>query len=259
MSQNQKIKRTLVIGDIHGGLKALEQILDRSGFNGKEDQLIFLGDYVDGWSESSELIEFLIQLEELCDIKPIFLLGNHDTWCKEWLNTGIAKPIWLQQGGAATYESYQRTGLHSEDKHMEFFNKLLDYYIDDQNRGFVHGGFTARQGLGHEPYTTNYYWDRDLWSTAMWQDVSTDKISDIAKDKVRRFEKHKEVFIGHTTTMNYLDENSEPITIPMNKCNVWNIDTGAGWSGKLSIMDIDTKEVWQSDYVKELYPNEKGR
>lgn len=29
--------------------------------------------------------------------------------------------------------------------------------------------------------------------------------------------------------------------------------------GKLTIMDLDTQEYWQSDLVKELYPNEKGR
>ena len=28
---------------------------------------------------------------------------------------------------------------------------------------------------------------------------------------------------------------------------------------KLTIMDLDTQEYWQSDLVKELYPNEKGR
>lgn len=258
---SQEIKRTLVIGDIHGGLKALEQVLNRSGFNGKEDQLIFLGDYVDGWSESAELIEFLIQLEELCDIKPIFLMGNHDEWCKDWLNTGEAKTMWLQQGGAATYESYMNTGLFlfTDEKHIDFFNRLKLYHIDEENRGFVHGGFSSRAGLGHEPYDINYYWDRDLWSTAMWQHLCTEQMSEIALSKVRRFEKHKEVYIGHTTTMNYLDQESKPITIPINRCNVWNMDTGAGWSGKLTIMDIDSKEYWQSDLVKELYPNEKGR
>ena len=38
--------RTLVIGDIHGGLKALEQVLERANVT-PEDKLIFLGDYVD--------------------------------------------------------------------------------------------------------------------------------------------------------------------------------------------------------------------
>ena len=45
----------------------------------------------------------------------------------------------------------------------------------------------------------------------------------------------------------------------MNRCNVWNLDTGGGWLGKLTIMDIDTKQFWQSDFVYELYPEEKGR
>jgi serine/threonine protein phosphatase 1 len=32
------------------------------------------------------------------------------------------------------------------------------------------------------------------------------------------------------------------------------MDTGAGHSGKLTIMDIDKKTFWQSDPLPELYP-----
>ena len=32
------------------------------------------------------------------------------------------------------------------------------------------------------------------------------------------------------------------------------IDTGAGWEGRLTIMDIETKQFWQSDLVTDLYP-----
>ncbi|MBP1223281.1 putative phosphodiesterase [Flavobacterium sp. 1355] len=46
------MKRTLVFGDIHGGLKALIQLLEKIVLN-QNDRLIFLGDYVDGWSESA--------------------------------------------------------------------------------------------------------------------------------------------------------------------------------------------------------------
>ena len=31
----------------------------------------------------------------------------------------------------------------------------------------------------------------------------------------------------------------------MNAANIWNLDTGGGWYGFISIMDVDTKEVWQ--------------
>jgi serine/threonine protein phosphatase 1 len=42
-------------------------------------------------------------------------------------------------------------------------------------------------------------------------------------------------------------------------CNVSNVDTGEAFKGKLSIMNIETKEYWQSEAVWKLYPNEHGR
>lgn len=40
--------RKFVIGDIHGGYKALIEVLVASSFNKEEDQLIVLGDVADG-------------------------------------------------------------------------------------------------------------------------------------------------------------------------------------------------------------------
>lgn len=53
--------KTFIIGDIHGGNKALEQVLERSGFNREKDTLISLGDIADGWSETSECVEKTIK------------------------------------------------------------------------------------------------------------------------------------------------------------------------------------------------------
>ena len=49
--------RTLVIGYIHGGLRALHQIMERANVTTK-DTLIFLGDYVDGWSQSPQVLDY---------------------------------------------------------------------------------------------------------------------------------------------------------------------------------------------------------
>ena len=57
-----------------------------------------------------------------------------------------------------------------------------------------------------------------------------------------------EIFIGHT-----------PVKEVVNRNNVWNIDTGAGWGGKLTMMNVDTKEIIQSEETSFLYPEEKGR
>lgn len=45
----------------------------------------------------------------------------------------------------------------------------------------------------------------------------------------------------------------------LNKANIWNVDTGAAFTGAVSIMDINTKDFWQSEPLPHLYPNEKGR
>ena len=264
-------KRTLCVGDIHGGFKSFKQVLERCSFNPEEDQLICLGDYVDGWSETAQLIEYLISLQSLCTHKPIFIKGNHDAWCAEWLIWGKCPDIWRIQGGQATIDSYVKTGLLTSDEHRKFFESLSLYHIDKQNRGFVHGGFTSKNGLGHEHYESDYYWDRDLWNLALLQHNNYHEGSEEALSKARRFEKHKEVFIGHTTTGNWLVKPHLPeyqytqqpkegrIIVPMNRCNVWNLDTGGGYEGRLSIIDVDTKEFWQSDDMRTLYPDERGR
>lgn len=275
--ENNKFKgRTLCVGDIHGGYRALQDVLLQSNFNYKKDRLICLGDYVDGWSESAEVISMLINIKHKAEVAGngdniIFIRGNHDKWCEEWMNTGVGQRMWLTQGGASTVESYMRLyngAVPSE--HIMFMYKLNNYYIDEQNRGFVHGGFVSRKGLGHDAQQSDYYWDRDMWQLAVL--LHGREHEALGNNKALRFKKHEEVYIGHTATTLWKckphypefendrqEHKSGQITVPMNRCNVWDLDTGGGWDGKLTIMDIDSKEYWQSEFVKDLYPNEKGR
>ncbi|WP_103068226.1 metallophosphoesterase family protein [Aquimarina sediminis] len=242
--------RSLVIGDIHGGYKALLQVLERASITPK-DTLIFLGDYVDGWSESAETIEKLIQLSK--SNTCIFIRGNHDLWCGLWLEKGAQNPVWLAHGGNETIESYIRSGYLSRRTHKTFFNTLQNYYLDDKNRLFLHAGFTSMHGVGQEEYESNYYWDRTLWEAALLADKVEEKTLDDILTKPKRFNHYKEIYIGHTPTTNYNKD------VPIKAYNLWNVDTGAAFKGKLTIMDIDSKEIWQSDPLPLLYPNERGR
>ena len=240
--------RTLVIGDIHGGYKALVQILERANVR-PEDTLIFLGDYVDGWSESAETIEQLITLSK--SYPCVFMRGNHDLWCGLWLEKGATNPIWLAHGGKETINSYVRSGFLTKDSHRNFFNTLQDYYVDENQRLFLHAGFTSMHGAGREEYDSNYYWDRTLLEAALLADKVDKEV--LEANPPRRFEHYSEIYIGHTPTTNYGQFT------PMKAYNLWNMDTGAGFKGRLTIMDIETKEFWQSDPLPELYPREKGR
>ncbi|NMH26602.1 metallophosphoesterase family protein [Flavobacterium silvaticum] len=238
--------RKFVIGDIHGGLRALKQVLERADVT-IEDQLIFLGDYVDGWSESPQVIDFLIELSQRQDC--IFLRGNHDELLLDWLN-GKDNELWHQHGGESTIEGYSKLSSVHKQKHIAFLESLRNYFLDDKNRLFVHAGFTNLHGVSHEHFPKMLYWERTLWETALALDP---KLSAADVTYPKRFKVYREVFIGHTPVTR-IGENT-----PQNRANIWNIDTGAAFKGKLSILDIDTKSYWQSDVLPELYPGEKGR
>lgn len=233
------------IGDIHGSYKGLIQCLERSSFNKEEDTLITLGDIADGWSQVPECIEELLSIKNLITIK-----GNHDEWTYEWLRDDSAPNIWTSQGGQATIDAYEKQP-HLKEKHLyEFFSKQLPYYIDESNRAFVHAGYTSLDGLGNETIEDEYWWDRKLWGIALGAKNPFIR-GDSELPKILR--PHTEIFIGHTTTTRW------GISTPINACNVWNIDTGGGWDGKITIMNIDSKEFFQSNTCSELYPDEKGR
>lgn len=241
------MKRTFVIGDIHGGLRALTQVLDKAGIS-TEDTLIFLGDYVDGWSESAQVIKYLINLsaKQHC----IFIKGNHDVWCEDWLRTGIADKTWLFHGGRATIDSYTLVDDNTKQAHLNFFEKMPFYSIDEHNRLFIHAGFTSMHGPQQEFHSCNFSWDRTLWEMAITMDKRIKEDSLLFPKRLKLF---SEIYIGHTPTLYY------NVTVPMQGCNVWNIDTGAAFTGRLSIINIDTKEFVQSDIVQNLYPGETGR
>ena len=99
--------RKLVVGDIHGALIALIQCLTRCSYDYTKDKLIFLGDYVDGWSHSSELIQYLIDIDKKAKYGTVFLRGNHDKWCEECLLRGQSPSMWVEQGGKATLQAYE--------------------------------------------------------------------------------------------------------------------------------------------------------
>lgn len=241
------MNRTLVIGDIHGGLKGLEQVLKRAELS-PSDHLIFLGDYVDGWSESAQLIDYLIELDK--KYSCIFIRGNHDTWCMEWLESKVPNSIWLKHGGLSTIDSYQSYSEADILQHIDFFRKMNNYLIDDQNRLFIHAGFSSMHGPEKEHYSSNYSWDRTLWELALAIHGKVQKDESCFPIRLKLFQ---EIYIGHTPTINW------GVEAPWNRVNVWNIDTGAAFTGKLSVLDIDSKFVWQSEALTSLYPNEKGR
>ena len=223
--------QTYVIGDIHGAFKALKQCLDKSKFDYKSDHLICLGDVCDGWPDTKLCVDELLKITNLT-----YILGNHDIWLLNWMTQNILEDIWLSQGGAATVASYSK-GI--PPLHVSLLKKAKPFFLLEK-RLFVHAGIDPLIPLEQQDIV-NFAWDRSLIQKA-WNYYVTETSAQLTQ--------FDEVYIGHTPI---------PFTHPVKSCEIWMMDTGAGWSGVLSMMNVNTKEIFTSDPVPSLYPGIEGR
>lgn len=233
--------KTFVIGDIHGRFKALKEVLKNSKFDYINDKLIVLGDIVDGGIRTYDVVEELLKIKNI-----VYIIGNHDEWFMNHIRSGWAEEIWITQGGGNTLKSYganvkvaksefeisyvDTTKLNIPVTHQDFFNRGVYYYIED-NMLFVHGGINPKIPKIESQSRFDLLWDRDLINYAIEHIILN----------------YKNVFIGHTTTQFLgnrlmLDDIYKPIILN----NLIMMDTGAGFNGRLSIMDINTRKYWRS-------------
>ncbi len=232
--------RELCIADIHGGYRSFVQVLELAAFDPEKDKLIVLGDVCDGWPDTPQCIELLLSFKNM-----IFVMGNHDQWAFEWLEWGKQPDIWTLQGGQATLDAYLKVPELMQKHRGDFFRKSPYYYIDDKNRLFIHGGIPQREMFKNIESVDkmDLMWDRSLANLVM---------SNRIKCKKFQGSNFTEIYLGHTTTSQVSD-------LPIITEKVILLDQGGGWEGKLTLMDINTKEYWQSDLVYKLYPEHRGR
>ena len=221
--------RIFAVGDIHGAYKSFLQCLGRSGFDHQKDKLIVLGDVCDGYPEVRQCIDELLKIKK-CDL----ILGNHDQWALDWALRGDRPRIWTSQGGDRTIASYGGGPMPKE--HVDFLRGGR-LWLELGEQIFVHGGFDPRLPMNKQS-AHFLMWDRELLDEA-WRFGGAHLQGGLGG--------YKDIFIGHTTTQMY--RTLEPIHVT----NIWDLDTGAGWSGKLTIMNVKTKKYWQSDLSSDLY------
>ena len=223
MAKKYKPQR-YVLGDIHGNYKALKEVM--KDFNYEKDELICLGDVVDGYSQSYECVELLLKVKNLTLLK-----SNHDFWFINWFNKREEPRIWKIQGGEETIYSYKSKGYDANtipQEHKDFFLSAVPFHEVD-GMLFVHGGFN---------YPTHPVSTDD--KTLMWDRTLIDRF--IGGLQVKEWDK---IFIGHTTTER---EGSIPIRYDVEGfASLIRVDCGAGWKGKLCLYNIDTDEYVLSE------------
>ena len=225
--------RAYVVGDVHGRLDLLEQLLglierDWTERPAKKGLLVFLGDLIDRGPNSAQVVE-LLRTYSAHGLRTVFLLGNHEEVFLRILG-GDAAPVasWLRFGGAECLESYgadARTIARSTD--VEAMH-LIRAAIPAEQVEFLQGfGDTCRFGdylFVHAGIRPGVPIEEQLQSDLRW----------IREPFLEDETDHGCVVVhGHT-----ISEKVEE------RANRIGIDTGAYRTGVLTALAIEGGERW---------------
>jgi serine/threonine protein phosphatase 1 len=217
--------RLFAIGDIHGHsaeLGALLKFLVEEKGLSENDQLIFIGDYVDRGRDSKGVIEQLLSFRERWP-ETVFLKGNHEEMLLSFLGLGGPNgEYYIKNGGITFFNSYGiELGGSLEDlrqaiprHHLELL-KGLELGVSLAEFIFVHAGLSPLRSL-----------DNQSASDLLW-------IREDFLNYTHNFEKI--VVFGHTAF------NQVVLNLPYKI----GIDTGAGYGNILSAVELVQGELYQ--------------
>lgn len=211
------MKRLLAIGDIHGCLTALNNLLHRVQ-PGPNDVVVTLGDYVDRGPDSAGVIERLLELGH--QTQWVSLLGNHDLLFTDVLHGDNTHLIgWLSVGGTETMESY---GDYSDvpESHRDFLENRCQLFYEPEGESvfFVHGSVVPSRPLNAQRA----------------EDILWKRITDLDQLHVSG----KRMVCGHTAQRSGL-----PLITPYAIC----IDTWAFGEGWLTCYDVHAESFVQAN------------
>ena len=137
-------KRLYAIGDVHGCLAELEELLDiieaDHGRRPRRDcHIVFLGDLIDRGPDSAGVLRRLrLMPPEFATLH--FLRGNHEEMFVRCLvGSPNLIPTWLEHGGRACAISYGIDPSRLLDQDPEYLEHLLLSYIPQEDIRFVSG------------------------------------------------------------------------------------------------------------------------
>lgn len=228
-----KAHRAYAIGDIHGRLDLLDELLDRIAADSAARKparttVVFLGDLIDRGPHSAEVVERL-RTYQPDFARLIFLMGNHEEVLLRIMagETEIL-PDWLRFGGAECARSYGLDPVDLECREPSAALRLLrraipkdhlkflSSFADTASFGkylFVHAGIRPGVPLAKQA-APDLRWIREPF---------LDDRSD-----------HGRIVVHGHTISEEVDERHNRI----------GLDTGAYWTGVLTAVGLEENERW---------------
>lgn len=138
------MSRRWVIGDVHGCNKTLVRLLFDNLNVTREDQLFFLGDYIDRGPDSRGVIDTLLALKRK-KFHIHTLRGNHEQMMMESEEDIFCFEHWTNNGGGSTLLSFGQETYSSFPAPYKSFFSSLPFYIETGNYILVHAGLNFEE------------------------------------------------------------------------------------------------------------------
>ncbi len=232
------MKRTIIIGDVHGCFDELVELFDVLKVSFTTDRVILLGDLVHKGPLSFKVVNFVMEN----NIESI--LGNHDDFFLKAL-----------KGEVEPYQEYSETMAKLSSKK----DNLIDWFsnrplfLEDKNWLLVHGGIDpdgfALRSLNREVLLNLRYWDVISNKLVKTNGHSEQKSNYQPWYECLNLEKlqNKKIFYGHWA--------KKEVQIHRNG-KIIGLDTGCCYGGKLSaylleeerFVQINSKQKKQFNY-----------
>src|ERR1700712_1482339 len=123
--------RTYAIGDTHGCLSQLQNLIEACEKDAGEGQsrFVFLGDYIDRGPDSRGVLDLLIYLQKWSPDEIICLLGNHEDMLLAAIADEANEARWLRNGGDQTLLSFRVTrAIDIPDKYQAWLRSLPKFF-----------------------------------------------------------------------------------------------------------------------------------
>ena len=177
------------IGDIHGNIRALDDLLARiTPELGRDDTVVFLGDYIDRGPDSKGCIARVLDFHRTSKARVVTLLGNHEQWLlrsyhdhsrHSWILGMEAFPTirsYAPEAATRLSEVIGNLGTRVVLEHVQMPYELFFGAVPPEHMAFlsslrtffrapegvcVHGGLDPAAGRAEEQETEHLIWGVD--------------------------------------------------------------------------------------------------
>lgn len=235
--------RTIAIGDIHGCKSLLDSLLDHMNYDPTSDHLVFVGDYLDRGPYPASVVRLIRTLDACGHVTAI--KGNHEQKCIDWydrehLFRTTGRPNGMSPPSPKRREQWDELSVEDIDwlRKLSLTARPLPGWIA------VHAGFEDKPLKDQRPdKMTRVCFINPLTGEVQNRDENAD-LGSQPQGSIRWMERWRgpeNIVYGHLVH----SRKTPRIDRPAPGVETWGIDTGACYGGRLTALDLETRQVFQ--------------